>query len=103
MKGFGHFSEEVIEKGQSIVQSSSKGVKKGASDFGKSAAGQLTGSDSSSNSDQNLDQGTNEQNQAIQTQNQQMTDEEAQEFLQNLYGPKNSQQSAIRQSKTGHN
>ncbi len=86
------FEGELLEKGQSAVANVSKGTKKQASDFGKSAVGQVSGSNSGSGSDSssanaNTDQGTNEAGSANQNQQQsQMTDEERVEFLRNLYG-----------------
>jgi len=80
-------SGELMERGQSAVKggvkSAAKGTKKGLQDFGEEAIGQLTSSD-------NKDPGTNEQGSQNQAQNQQMSDEEAKEFLQDLYGVKNS-------------
>jgi len=82
------FSGEIIEKGQSSINSGAKGAVKGTKigikDFGEEAIGQL----SASNSD-DKDKGTNEQGSG-QVQNQQMSDEDAKEFLQDLYGAKNS-------------
>lgn len=68
--------EDAIEKGQSVVASTAK---QAASDFGNTVKGQLGGNQSSPSADQ----GTNEQ---VSAQAQQMSDDQAKQFLKDLYG-----------------
>lgn len=67
--------ENAIEKGQSVV---GKAAKQAVSDFGNTVKGQITGNQSLP-----ADQGTNEQANA----NKQMSDDQAKQFLKDLYGP----------------
>ena len=76
---------EMLERGQSSVR---KNVKQAASDFAQAAKGQITGSQNN--------QGTNEQANSAK---QNMTDDQAKKFLQDLYGG-SDKNSAPDKSKT---
>jgi len=96
------FSGELIERGQSSiksgVKSAVKGTKKQVKDFGEEAIGQLSGTDSKIK-----DPGTSEQGSNATVQDPQMSDEEAKEFLQDLYGVKNSKNTKAGDSKPTDN
>lgn len=79
--------EDIGEKGQSVVRSTAKSTKQGVQSFAKAAATQLTGSQSGAPQD---DQGTNEVSSTAAQQ--QMSDDTAKQFLQDLYGAKNKTQ-----------
>lgn len=68
--------EDAIEKGQSLA---GKTVKQAVSDFGNTVKGQLGGNQNL----QQADQGTNEQGNSNQ---QKMSDDQAKQFLKELYG-----------------
>lgn len=70
--------EEAIEKGQGAL---TKAAKQTVKDFTNTAKGQITGS---TTSQAQSDQGTNEQANSAQ---QQMSDDQAKQFLKDLYGP----------------
>jgi len=80
--------EDVVEKGQSTVRNAAKSTKQGTQNFAKTAAGQITGGQSQT--PQN-DQGTNETSSTAAQQ--QMSNDDAQKFLQGLYGKSNQTQS----------
>ncbi len=69
---------EMLETGQSSVKKASKQT---VSDFAGSVKGQIAGSQASTSQN---DQGTNE---AVAAQRQQMSDDQAKQFLKDLYGP----------------
>ena len=75
--------EDTIEKG---AQAASSAVQKQAAGFVKTAVGQVTGGQTT-NSNSNSDQGTNENNNTVQAQKPQMSDDQAKQFLRDLYGP----------------
>lgn len=79
--------EDAIEKGQSFA---GKTVKQAASDFGNTVRGQLGGT-TGQNSIQS-DQGTNEQGNLSQKK---MSDDQAKQFLKDLYGPTTKKTSNI--------
>lgn len=83
MNQLGSF-EDIGEKGQSAVKNAVKSTQKGASNFVQTAAGQTTNSTAS-------DAGIDETN-ASGASAQQMSDDDAQKFLQDLYGVKNPTQ-----------
>lgn len=83
MNQLGSF-EDVIEKGQSSVKQTAKSAQAGASKFAKTAVGQTSNSTPS-------DTGVNEAN-AQNPAQQQMSDDDAQKFLQDLYGVKSPTQ-----------
>lgn len=72
--GFG----EILERGQTTVRNVAKGAKQGAKAFAKTAAGQVAGGQTP-----NQNQGTNE---AANSPQQQMSDDDAKQFLKDLYG-----------------
>ena len=74
--------EEIVETGQSTAQNVRKAATASAKNFAKAAQNQIAGSQNS-NALQN-DQGTNEQSTASQKQ---MSDDQAKQFLKDLYGP----------------
>lgn len=82
--GFG----EILETGQGAVKNAAKSTKQGAQNFAKTAVGQIAGNQSST--PQN-DQGTNE---AVTAQQKQMSDDQAKQFLKDLYGPTKPQESS---------
>ncbi len=75
--GFEDIGEAAAEAGQAVVNQ----AKKQATGFAKTAQGQITGNQSLPNQNQ---QGTNEQGSAAQ---QKMSDDQAKQFLKDLYGP----------------
>ncbi len=89
VKMIGSF-EDVIEKGQSGVKQAVKSAQTGAASFAKTAAGQTSNTPS--------DQGVNEANAQNPTQ-QQMSDDDAQKFLQDLYGVKKPAQDPNQQNQ----
>lgn len=88
MNQLGSF-EDVVEKGQSSVKQAAKSAQTGAASFVKTAAGQTSNTPS--------DQGVNEANAQNPTQ-QQMSDDDAQKFLQDLYGVKSPTQDPNQQN-----
>lgn len=90
MNQLGSF-EDVIEKGQSSVKNVTKSAQQGAANFAKTAAGQTSNTNPS-------DAGVNEVNAANPAQ-QQMSDDDAQKFLQDLYGVKKPTQDPNQQSQ----
>src|SRR3989344_2913520 len=91
--GFG----EILETGKSSVRKAAKGTGQGAQNFAKTAQQQISGQG------QNTAQGANEQ--AGQTSQQQMSDDDAKNFLQGLYGVKgnNTQTQGTSSSQTLQN
>ena len=89
MNQLGSF-EDTIEKGQSGVKQAVKSAQTGATNFAKTAAGQTS---NSSLSDSGINE-TNAQNPA----QQQMSDDDAQKFLQDLYGVKTPAQNLNQQN-----
>jgi len=79
--GFEDIGEAAAEAGQAVVNQ----AKKQATGFAKTAQGQITGNQSLPNQNQ---QGTNEQGNAAQ---QKMSDDQAKQFLKDLYGPSQPQ------------
>ena len=77
--------EELVEKGQSTAGKIQKSTAKSASNFAKTASTQV-----SSSSNQPTDQGTNEAGGA--SSQQQMSNDDAQKFLKDLYGVKPNNQ-----------
>ncbi len=73
--------EEIVETGKSTVQNVQKSAAQGAKNFAKTAVGQIAGNQSST--PQN-DQGANEAVSANQNNN--LSDDQAKKFLQDLYG-----------------
>ncbi len=76
---------EMLETGQATLKNASKQT---AKDFASSAKSQITGTNAgaqSSNSNSQSDQGTNEAGNSAQQQ--QKTDDQAKQFLKDLYGP----------------
>lgn len=69
--------EDMVEQG---ARSAARNMKQQSQSFAKAAGGQVTGNNSSQN-----DQGTNEQGSAAQ---QKMSDDQAKQFLKDLYGNK---------------
>lgn len=70
------FSGEIMESGQAVVKNVANSAVKGTQGFVKTTSSQITGSVSS-------DIGSNEANQAAQNQ---MSDDQAKQFLKDLYG-----------------
>ncbi|MBI2032833.1 MAG: hypothetical protein HYV38_01760 [Candidatus Levybacteria bacterium] len=68
---------EVLEKGQQVVSDTAKAAKQGAIGFGKAAVGQVTGNDPIKAQQQEI------------IKQKKMSDEDAQKFLKDLYGPSN--------------
>jgi hypothetical protein len=85
--------EDVIETGRSTAQNIKKSATAGAVNFAKTTTGQITGSQASV-TPQN-DQGTNEAATAAQKQ---MSDDQAKQFLKDLYGPTKPQGGDIKNS-----
>ncbi len=81
--GFEDIGEAAHEVGQAAVSQTKKQV----SGFAKTATSQITGNQSQPNTDPNQ-QGANEQGAQS---NQQMSDDQAKKFLQDLYGPSQPQ------------
>lgn len=79
--GFEDIGEAAAEMGQSVGNA----AKKQATGFAKTAQGQITGNQASSSQNQ---QGINEQGNAAQ---QKMSDDQAKQFLKDLYGPSQPQ------------
>ena len=99
MNQLGSF-EDVIEKGQSGVKQAAKSAQAGVGNIAKTATGQVSASQ------QPTDHGVNEANAQNPTQ-QQMSDDDAQKFLQDLYGVKKpvqdpNQQNQSQQAPQGH-
>lgn len=69
---------EILETGQSTVKNVAKSATQGAQSFVNTATGQITGSQS--------DQGTNEQANAVKQNQKKMSDDNAKQFLKDLYG-----------------
>ena len=83
--------EDALEKGQSSVKQAAKSAQTGAANFAKTAVGQTSNSTPSDN-------GVNETNSANPAQ-QQMSDDDAQKFLQDLYGVKKPAQDPNQQGQ----
>src|SRR3989344_3042538 len=83
--------EEAIETGQATIK---KAAKQTASDFGKVVKNQITGT---SNQNPTNDQGTNEQANSAQ---QQMSDDQAKQFLSDLYGVKDKSSQKVQKPQS---
>ncbi|MBI4097601.1 MAG: hypothetical protein HY426_01020 [Candidatus Levybacteria bacterium] len=81
--GFG----EILETGQTTVRNVAKGAKQGAKAFAKTAAGQVAGGQTP-----NQNQGTNE---AANSSQQQMSDDDAKQFLKDLYGKSDKKSTSL--------
>ncbi|HBB76310.1 MAG: hypothetical protein A2186_02510 [Candidatus Levybacteria bacterium RIFOXYA1_FULL_41_10] len=79
---------EILETGQQAASSAGKGLKKAASDFANSATGQITGDGS----------GTNEDLSGAQKG---MSDDQAQQFLRDLYGKSKKDELPVPQKEAG--
>ncbi len=91
MNQLGSF-EDVIEKGQTTVKNAAKAAQAGATNFANTATGQVSNNTPS-------DHGTGEANNANAS-GQQMSDDDAKKFLQDLYGVKSPTQDPHAQNPT---
>lgn len=92
MNQLGSF-EDVIEKGQTTVKNAAKAAQAGATNFANTATGQVSNNSSATPNDH----GTGESNGQSAAQ-QQMSDDDAKKFLQDLYGVKTPAQDPHQQS-----